>query len=62
MTVYRAFPISAEGHVSGPGWILEVASDDEAVEQARRYIDGHDIEVWHGSRLLIKLLRYAPRG
>jgi len=31
------------------------ANDDAAFERARRFVDGHDIEVWSGARLVGKI-------
>jgi hypothetical protein len=51
---YRAFVVGRDGHFSGfeP---LVCADDAEAIEEAKRLIDGHDIELWSGARFVIRL-------
>jgi hypothetical protein len=58
MAVYRVYFLNKEGHVDRPPLILEhCADDDTAIEAARRYVDGLDIEIWDGPRLVAKLGR-----
>jgi hypothetical protein len=54
MTEYRAFTVGLDGHFIGfeP---LVCADDVEAIEQAKRFVDGHDIELWSGDRLVTRL-------
>lgn len=59
MSIYRAFPLSADGKIYRPPHVLDVTSDAAAIEAARAYLNGHDIEVWHGQRR-ITTLRHAP--
>jgi hypothetical protein len=34
---------------------IECASDKEAIEEAYALLDGHDVEVWQGARVVIRL-------
>jgi hypothetical protein len=54
MGEYRAYTIGVDGHFIGfeP---LKCASDAEAIEKAKRLVDGHDIELWSGERLVIRI-------
>lgn len=54
MAEYRAFPIGVDGHFIGfeP---LVCDSDDEAIDKAKRLVDGHDVELCCGARLVIRL-------
>jgi hypothetical protein len=54
MVEYRAYTVDADGHFIGfeP---LVCRDDEEAVAKAERLIDGHDIELWSGARLVIRL-------
>jgi hypothetical protein len=50
MAVYRFYRITHDGHVDGPPIVWEGAADESALKQAKQYVDGHDIEVWHDAR------------
>ena len=54
MTDYRAYTVGDDGHFIGfeP---FTCRDDDEAVAKAKRLVDGHDIELWSGPRLVIRL-------
>lgn len=50
MPEYRAFLVGRDGHVTG---FEEMVCDDDAqaVKNAERLVDGHDVELWNGPRL-----------
>jgi hypothetical protein len=54
MPEYRAFLVGRDGHFSG---CEEIVCDDDAqaVKNAERLVDGHDVELWNGPRLVIVL-------
>jgi hypothetical protein len=54
MPEYRAYTVGADGHFIGfeP---LVCADDAEATERAQRLVNGHDVELWTGPRLVAKL-------
>jgi hypothetical protein len=54
MPEYRIYTISG-GKMAGPSTELECASDDGAIEHAKTLLTGLDIEVWSGSRVVIRL-------
>jgi hypothetical protein len=54
MQEYRAYTVGSDGHFIGFEPIV-CANDDEATEQAKRMLDGHDIEVGIGGRMVIRL-------
>ncbi len=54
MSDYRAFIVGDDDHFIG--FEPMICSDDsEAISKARRMVDGHDIELWNGDRLVIRL-------
>jgi hypothetical protein len=55
LNAYRAYQLNREGKVHRPPYVLDVASDEAALEAARTYLDGHDIEVWQGQRFIATL-------
>ena len=54
MSDYRAFVLNAGGHVS-KRHDFEADDDVQAVQIARQYVDGHDVEVWQRDRMIGKL-------
>jgi hypothetical protein len=56
MAEYRAYTVGADEHFVGfeP---LNCRDDAEAIEKAKRLVDGHDVELWSGTRLVIRLSR-----
>jgi hypothetical protein len=58
MIQYRAYVVGHDGHFNGFE-ALVCADDQEAIDKAKRLVDGHDIELWSGTRLVIVLKHYA---
>ena len=58
MPEYRAYIIDYDGHIKSfeP---LVFADDVAAISNAKRLVDGHDIEVWQGARKVTVLRRKA---
>jgi hypothetical protein len=54
VTGYRAYFVGIGGHFTKYEPLL-CDSDDEAIDKAKRLVDGHDIELWSGSRLVVRL-------
>jgi hypothetical protein len=55
---YRAFTVGRDGHFVGSEALI-CADDSEAIEKARRFVDGRDIELWSGERFIARL-RHKP--
>jgi hypothetical protein len=54
MAEYRAYIVGDDGHfISFEGFIC--VDDSEAIDKAKRLVDGHDVELWSGARLVIRL-------
>jgi hypothetical protein len=56
MAECRAYTVGIDGHIVGFE-ALVCADDVEAINDAKRLVDGHDIELWSGVRLVIRLNR-----
>jgi hypothetical protein len=54
MQEYRAYTVGPDGHIIGFEPMV-CANDEEAIERARRLVEGHRVELWSGSRLVIRL-------
>lgn len=55
MPDYRFYSIKKDGHIAGPAIERNCPNDREALKEARELVNGHDIEVWQGSRVLAYL-------
>ena len=53
MPEYRVYTVGRDGHFIGieP---LTCADDSEAIQKAKHLVDGHDVELWSGPRLVIR--------
>jgi hypothetical protein len=60
MVEYRAFTVGPDGHFVGSE-ALVCADDSEAIEKAKRFVDGHDIELWSGTRFIARL-KHKPES
>ena len=58
MTEYRAYTVGRDRNFIGFDSLV-CADDAEAIEKAERLVDGHDVELWSGPRLVI-LLSHKP--
>jgi hypothetical protein len=54
MAEYRAYTVGRDGHFMRVK-VLICADDAEAIDQAKPLVDGHDIELWSGDRLVTRL-------
>ena len=52
MPQYRLYALDQEGRIRQPPRLLDSATDDAAVEEARSFLDGRKAELWEGSRLV----------
>jgi len=49
MPAYRAFFLKDQ-HIERPGLNFEAADDVAALEHGRKFVNGHDVEVWENAR------------
>jgi len=53
MEEYRAYVMGPDGHIESR---IDIVCRDEidAKERAKALVNGHDIELWHGDRVIAK--------
>jgi hypothetical protein len=54
MTFYRAYVIGSDGTFNGAHRI-ECEDDASAIEEAKQYVNGSDVEVWQQNRRITRL-------
>jgi hypothetical protein len=59
MTEYRAYLVGSDGHFIGYEAFV-CTGDSEAIERAKRLVNGSDIELWDGGRFVKRLI--APNS
>jgi hypothetical protein len=59
MLGYRLYFMDDAGHIVGAAEALHDA-DDQAIEWAERQLDGQDLELWSGARVVAKLPKSHP--
>jgi hypothetical protein len=52
--MYRVYFVDREGHIHRPPKLIACASDEEAAEKAKQFVDGQDVEVWQEQRVVAK--------
>jgi hypothetical protein len=60
VTEYRLYGLDGVDKVASGQWI-DAADDLTAIENARKMMDGHDCELWQGTRLVARLPRKRHR-
>ena len=54
MAEYRAYIVGHDGHFADYEQLV-CLDDAEAIEKAKRFVNGRDVELWSGPRFVIKL-------
>jgi hypothetical protein len=52
---YRIYTLKNGNQIVAPPDVIECASDQEAIAEALTMLDGLDIEVWQGVRVVTRL-------
>jgi hypothetical protein len=55
---YRVYIVGSDGHFFN-SVELECADDTEAMERAKQFVDGHDVELWERHRM-VAVLKPCP--
>jgi hypothetical protein len=54
MNIYRAYLMDENDHIV-KRIDLDAQDDEMAIAKAKTFIDGKDIEVWHGSKKILRI-------
>ena len=52
MPEYRFYNLKRNGHISGAPLALELPDDEAACAVGKKILNGHDIEIWEGTRVV----------
>jgi hypothetical protein len=61
MIYYRAYVVGSDGHFQ-IAHSLDCKDDEAAIEAAKQFVDGHDVEVWQQNRKITRLARKSEWG
>src|ERR1700678_2241956 len=53
MPTYRAYAVDENGAM-GPPKVFDCDDDQQAIWKAKASVDGHDVELWNGDRVVAK--------
>ena len=56
MPEYKFYKVDMAGHINAPATVIECDDDLKAIKKARTLLDGHDIEVREGGRIVAYLV------
>jgi hypothetical protein len=56
MAEYRAYAVGDDGHFIGFEPVI-CDDDNQAIDKAKRLVNGHDMELWNGDRFVARLMR-----
>jgi hypothetical protein len=54
---YSVFFLESDTYITQPPQIFECTDDQEAIETAKQFIDGRDIELWAKSGCIVRFAR-----
>jgi hypothetical protein len=55
MSKYRIYLLTKDNHIASAPIIIACESDQVAVQHAFKFLDGNDIQLWQGRRLVTRL-------
>ena len=61
MPDYRIYFIDPKNRISRMPEVVECSDDQEAIQKAVQFIDGQDVELWDGARLVARF-PHDPNG
>jgi hypothetical protein len=57
--VYRIYKLNAQGHVTGHALVLNCEKDADVIRKVESLVDGHDVEILEGTRLVGRMKTVA---
>ena len=55
MLDYRIYKLDAKGHVTGPALVLFCEQDEDVIRKVESLVDGHNVEILQGIRVVTRL-------
>lgn len=55
VTAYRLYKLKDADQIAGSPVVIECESDADVITKAKAMLDGLDIEVWDGPRIVVRL-------
>jgi hypothetical protein len=55
MPAYRIYVLDSNDHVAAPPHVVDCADDQNAIVEARQYLDERPIEVWQCAKFVVRL-------
>ena len=52
MSEYHLYLIENDGHIREPAKVLDCEKDETAVDEAKKFLNDHDVEIWQGARMV----------
>jgi hypothetical protein len=62
MPNYRAYQLKPDGHIDGVPTIITCDDDQAAIETTKFLVNGKDVELWDGTRLVMTFKTAADRA
>ena len=59
MPEYRVYMLTDDNKIAGASEEVTCDDDQQAIQYAKQWLDGHDLEVWQGARVVTRLKRIA---
>jgi hypothetical protein len=60
MPSYCIYKLANNNHIAGVPEVVKYDSDEDVAKYAKETLDGHDVEVWDGPRVVIRLKSPPP--
>jgi hypothetical protein len=55
MLDYRIYKLDAKGRVNGPALVLFCEQDEDVIRKVESLVDGYDVEILQGARVVTRL-------
>jgi hypothetical protein len=62
MAKYHIYKVGPGGRIRRAARIIECEEDQEAIQCAQWAVNGEDVELWEGKRLILRFPHDAVRG